>query len=88
MGKGIRSLSTTLENGFQGSQFTTVFSSRTAVGVNGEGKLVLVSVPRATIQQMREVMLALGCVDAFTLDGGASCGCIITAPTCLRRGGS
>lgn len=28
----------------------------------------------AKIQQMRELMLALGCVDAINLDGGASCG--------------
>ena len=39
-----------------------------------DGKLVLVSVPSATIQQMRQLMLALGCVDAFNVDGGASCG--------------
>ena len=52
----------------------TAASTRTAVGINGEGKLLLVSVSRATIQQMRELMLALGCVDAFCLDGGASCG--------------
>lgn len=32
----------------------------------------MVSVPKATIQQMREAMLLLGCTDAFNLDGGAS----------------
>jgi exopolysaccharide biosynthesis protein len=42
--------------------------------VNSAGKLLLVSVPSATIQQMRELMKSLGCVDAFNLDGGASCG--------------
>ena len=26
------------------------------------------------LQQMRQLMLALGCVDAFNVDGGASCG--------------
>jgi hypothetical protein len=65
---------TTLEAGFTESRFTTMSSSRTAIGVDGNGKLILVSVPSATIQQMRELMLALGCVDAFNLDGGASCG--------------
>lgn len=65
---------TTLEPGFTEARFTTNASPRTAVGVNGQGKLLLVSVPSATIQQMREIMLALGCVDAFNLDGGASCG--------------
>lgn len=64
---------TTLEPGFTEERFTVNTSPRTAIGVNGQGKLVLVSVPSATIQQMREAMLALGCVDAFNLDGGASC---------------
>lgn len=66
--------STSLEPGFTEARFTTAVSPRTAVGVNADGKLILVSVPGATIQQMRELMLGLGCVDAFNLDGGASCG--------------
>lgn len=65
---------TTLEPGFTEARFTTSSSPRTAVGVDGSGKLVLVTVSSATIQQMRELMLNLGCVDAFNLDGGASCG--------------
>lgn len=44
------------------------------MGVNAAGKLLPVSTPAATIQQMRELMLSLGCVDAFNVDGGASCG--------------
>ena len=66
---------TTLEPGFTEARFTTISAPRTAVGINGAGELLLVSVPGgATIQQMRELMLALGCVDAFNVDGGASCG--------------
>ena len=66
---------TSLETGFTEERFTTASSPRTAIGVNGEGKLLLVCVPGgAKIQQMRELMLKLGCVDAFNLDGGASCG--------------
>lgn len=65
---------TTLEPGFTEARFTTNSSPRTAIGVNAAGRLVMVSVPSATIQQMRELMVALGCVDAFNLDGGASCG--------------
>ena len=65
---------TTLEPGFQEDRFTTAVSPRTAVGIDGSGKLLLVSVPGgATTQQMRELMLGLGCVDAINLDGGASC---------------
>ena len=78
---------TELEEGFTESRFTTAVSPRTAAGVNDEGKLLLVSVPGgATIQQMRELMLALGCVDAINLDGGASCamyyqGATLASPT-------
>lgn len=56
------------------SRFTTNSAPRTAVGTTRDGKLLLVSVPAATIQQMRELMLKLGCVDAINLDGGASTG--------------
>ena len=63
---------TTLEPGFQEARFTTNSSPRTAVGKTYDGKLVIVSTPAATIQQLRELMLQLGCVDAFNLDGGAS----------------
>lgn len=65
---------TSLEQGFTEARFTTAVSPRTAIGVNAAGKLVMVSTPAASIQQMRELMLSLGCVDAFNLDGGASCG--------------
>ena len=44
-------------------------------GRGSKQKLLLVCVPGgAKIQQMRELMQKLGCVDAFNLDGGASCG--------------
>ena len=56
---------TTLEAGFQ-------VTPRTAVGTLADGKLVIVSTSAASIQQMRELMLQLGCVDALNLDGGAS----------------
>lgn len=64
---------TTLEPQFGDARFTTLSSTRTAAGIHRSGKLVLVQAPSATIQQMREIMLALGCVDAVNLDGGASC---------------
>lgn len=76
---------TTLEPGFTEARFTTNSAPRTAAGVNAQGELVLASVSSATIQQMRELMLGLGCIDAFNLDGGASCamyynGEILAAP--------
>lgn len=65
-------IDTTLEPQFNEPRFTTISSSRIAVGSTADGKLVLAGVGSATIQQMREIMLSLGCVDAFNLDGGAS----------------
>ena len=64
---------TQLDPGFEEARFTTASTPRTAIGINGEGKLLLVSVPSATVQQLRELMLDLGCVDAINLDGGGSC---------------
>jgi exopolysaccharide biosynthesis protein len=34
--------------------------------------MVIVSTSSASVQQMRELMLQLGCVDAVNLDGGGS----------------
>lgn len=80
------SIVTALEQGFQEERFTTAVSPRTAIGVNGAGKLVLVSTPAASIQQMRELMLGLGCLDAFNLDGGASCGMYYNGAYLARPG--
>ena len=65
-------IETYLDAGFTEARFTTASTPRTAIGTLSNGKLVLVSVGAATIQQMRELMLSLGCVDAVNLDGGAS----------------
>lgn len=62
----------TLDEGFNESRFTTASTPRTALGKLSNGKLVIVSTGAATIQQMRELMLQLGCVEAVNLDGGGS----------------
>ena len=63
---------TTLEPGFQEVRFTSAVTSRTALGKLADGKLVIVSTGSASIQQLRELMLQLGCVEAVNLDGGGS----------------
>ncbi|MEG0941797.1 MAG: phosphodiester glycosidase family protein [Oscillospiraceae bacterium] len=68
--KGV--IETYLDPGFTEARFTTSSTPRTAIGTLPNGKLVLVSVGAATIQQMRELMLSLGCTDALNLDGGGS----------------
>ena len=62
------------ESGFTGAQFTTGATARTAVGSTKDGKLLLVQTSWATIPQLKQAMLALGCVDAVNLDGGESSG--------------
>ncbi len=63
---------TTLEAFYNEERFTTMSTSRTAIGRTAIGKLIIVSTPKATIQQLRELMHTLGCIDAINLDGGAS----------------
>lgn len=65
---------TSKDTGFTDSKFTTQATPRSAVGATGDGRLLLVTTPSATIGQLRELMLELGCVDAVNLDGGASVG--------------
>jgi len=80
-------LTTTLDPGYDGADRfgPTVKLPRTAVGKTAAGKLIIVSTGSATIQQMRELMLQLGCVEALCLDGGSSTalaydGSVITSP--------
>ena len=63
---------TVLPAGFQEERFTSMITPRTAIGKLANGKLILVSTNAASIQQMRELMLELGCVEAMNLDGGGS----------------
>ena len=63
---------TQLDPGFTEARFPTSSTPRTAIGVLPDGKLLLVSTGAATVQLMRELMLALGCEDAMCLDGGGS----------------
>lgn len=63
-----------LDVGFTEARFTTAVTPRTAVGTTKDGKLLLVNTPSAGLQQLRELMLQLGCVEAVNLDGGASTG--------------
>lgn len=59
--------------GFGGSLLAP--ATRTAVGITRSGKLLLVAVNRkTTLQRLAKLMLALGVVDALSLDGGSSTG--------------
>jgi len=80
-------IETYMEDDFaRDSRFTKNSSPRTALGYTKDGKLLLVSVPSATVQQMRELMLQLGCEDAVNLDGGGSTGLYYRGKTLSKPG--
>lgn len=75
-----------IEPQFDHYKFTDISSSRTAVGVAGDNCLIFVTTGSASMQQMREVMLALGCTFAFNLDGGASTAMYYNGSTVYQAG--
>ena len=79
-------IETYLDPGFTEARFTTSITPRTAIGTTADGKLLMVQTSSASIQQMRELMLQLGCVDAVNLDGGASTGMYYTGQTLATPG--
>ena len=79
-------IETYLDPGFTEARFTTSVTPRTAIGATADGKLLLVQTSAASIQQMRELMLQLGCQDAVNLDGGASTGMYYNGQTLATPG--
>lgn len=53
-------------------QFTNSVVRRTCIGINKEGKVLLVVIKGANIWKCAEIMKSLGCTDALSLDGGTS----------------
>lgn len=76
----------TEDEGFHPGQFNSGVTRRTAVGVRADGKVLLVCTPAASVQQMRELMLALGCRDAMCLDGGSSTAMYYQGQTVMEPG--
>jgi hypothetical protein len=61
-----------LPGGFAGdNRFITNSAPRTAAGRLADGRLILASAT-ATIGELKQIMLQLGCTDAVNLDGGGS----------------
>lgn len=73
-GKPTVTLESVKAEGFTEAKITTLAIPRSAVGVTADGRLLLVTVPSATVYEMGEVMAALGAREAMCLDGGASSG--------------
>jgi exopolysaccharide biosynthesis protein len=50
-------------------------ATRTAIGLTADHKLIMIAVNSSiSFTRLASVMLASGCVDALTLDGGSSTG--------------
>lgn len=62
-----------------GDRFTTVRASRSAIGYDGEGRLVSISIDGdgnhakgPTLMELADLLISLGVVNAINLDGGGS----------------
>lgn len=64
----------TVEEGFTQDNILRQAATRSAIGVTKDNYLLIVTTPRATMNQMGVVMHQLGAVNAMNLDGGASSG--------------
>jgi exopolysaccharide biosynthesis protein len=70
---------------FTGERFTTMSTSRTAIGLTEKGQLLIISAT-AKISELKEIMLTLGCKDAINLDGGASTAMYYNGKTLVSPG--
>ncbi|MCR8634002.1 stalk domain-containing protein [Paenibacillus radicis (ex Xue et al. 2023)] len=59
-------------DGFDDPKITGSANTRSFVGVNGEGRLVMGTVSSATAVDMAQALVELGMVEAMNMDGGSS----------------
>lgn len=62
------------EEKFSEAKITSTAAARSAIGFTRDKKLILLTTRSATISELAEVMVKLGCEKAMNLDGGASSG--------------
>lgn len=67
-------ISNVVDPNFDLAKFTSGATPRTAVGTTADGRMIMLSTSSATMDQLKQAMLALGCTNAVNLDGGGSCG--------------
>lgn len=60
--------------GFTDPKILSMSGARSALGITRDHRLILVTVPAATIPELAEIMLQAGAWQAMNLDGGASSG--------------
>lgn len=60
------------KEGFKEDKIIKNRAGRSALGLTKDNKLLLVTVPNVNIEELAQIMLNLGSVEAMNLDGGAS----------------
>lgn len=63
-----------LREGFKEAKILTSPASRSGIGIRKDGSVVIVTVNKATIKDLGEILRAVGAVQGMNLDGGASSG--------------
>lgn len=74
-----------VNEGFKQEKILNTPAARSGIGIRKDGSVVIVTVNKATIKDLGEVLRALGAVQGMNLDGGASSGLfaagrMLTAP--------
>jgi len=59
-------------DGFTEAKIKTMRSSRSFIGVNTKGAVVMGTTPLASISELSKALISIGLTDAMNLDGGAS----------------
>lgn len=74
------------DEGFSSDHVLKTHAARSAVGITRDDRILLVATRRASLEDMAQIMINLGCVQAMNLDGGASSGVWYRGRTVVQPG--
>lgn len=84
-GKAYGNASTYEQEGFTETKVTMGVNAKMAIGVKADGTVVIAQAS-CTMASLSNVMLGLGCTNAMSLDGGASCALYVKGSTVVPAG--
>ncbi len=84
-GKAYGNASTYVQEGFTETKVTMGANAKMAIGVKADGTVVIAHCS-CTMASLSNVMLGLGCQNAMSLDGGASCALYLDGKTLVGAG--
>ena len=74
------------DEGFSSDHVLKTHAARSAVGITRDDRILLVATRRASLEDMAQIMIDLGCRQAMNLDGGASSGVWYRGRTVVQPG--